>query len=56
MAEVTSEDAPIERVDKYMIRLDGVLIRATPDQEQRISDLSIEERQRFARIMGGTAR
>lgn len=45
----------VERIDKYMIRVDGVTVRATPDQEARLRMMTPEQRQRFVKIMGGTA-
>ena len=46
----------IRRIDKYTIEMDGKRVTATPMQEQRLRDMSPEERERFLKIMTGGSR
>lgn len=45
----------IRRIDKYNIEVDGMRVRATPEQEQKLRSMPSEVRARFVLIMGGKA-
>jgi hypothetical protein len=46
----------IKRIDRYTITIDGVTIRATQDQVNRITQLTPKQLDRFVKIMGGADR
>lgn len=41
----------VVRIDRYTITIDGIRVRATPDQEARIRQLSPEQLTAFRLIM-----
>lgn len=45
-------DAPVERVDRYTITVDGTRVRADAEQEARIRAMDATRRTAFARIVG----
>lgn len=44
--------AEVVRVDRYNVEVDGKRIRATPRQEERIRQMTPEQRDRFLAVMG----
>jgi len=46
-------DVEIVRVDKCTLLVDGVRVRATPDQERRIRQMTPEQVANFVAIFGG---
>ena len=46
----------VTRIDRYTIEVDGHRVRATPDQEQRIRQMTPDQRGRFLSIMGGATK
>lgn len=49
--ERDSKTESVQRVDKYHVQIDGVVVVATLDQETRLRNMTDEQRARFARIM-----
>jgi hypothetical protein len=49
-----SNNAKIERLDHYTLKVDGVLVTANEDQEKRIREMTPEQIQNFKAIMGGS--
>jgi hypothetical protein len=49
-----SNNAKIERLDHYTLKIDGILVTANADQEKRIREMSQEEIQNFKTIMSGS--
>jgi hypothetical protein len=52
-AIVSNNEAVITRIDHYTIKINGVLITANEDQEQRIRDMTPEQIQNFMHIFYG---
>ena len=50
---MSNNEAVITRLDHYTIKVNGVLVTANEDQEQRIRDMTPEQIQNFTHIMGG---
>ena len=50
---MSNNEAVITRIDHYTIKINGVLITANEDQEQRIRDMTPEQIQNFMHIFYG---